>query len=274
MKPKNTGLLMRLLNKVERQKIAACILAGGYGNRMNSSLPKVLHEILGAPMILYTEQLMKDLGLPTYYLLSIGADKIKKTLAGRKRSFFIQEKKPLGTGIALGYLLKKLPSNITTLLTLHGDSSAFFRQETIDKLIDQHISENATVTVLTQKVASISHTGKIIRDKKGLVTRSQELGDKTCKDCEINVGVFVFNRKWLDDQYLQSSKNNMPVHSIVDCIELAHKDKKKISIMELSDSGEKMHINTQEDLQKAQIIARQRIREGLLQIPQCHKEAE
>ena len=34
-------------------KLTALILAGGRGVRMNSDLPKVLHDICGKPMILH-----------------------------------------------------------------------------------------------------------------------------------------------------------------------------------------------------------------------------
>ena len=34
--------------------IASIVLAAGHGKRMHSSLPKVLHPLLGKPMLLYS----------------------------------------------------------------------------------------------------------------------------------------------------------------------------------------------------------------------------
>ncbi len=43
--------------------ITAIVLAAGQGTRMKSSKPKVLHEILGRPMIAYLLDTLKDLGV-------------------------------------------------------------------------------------------------------------------------------------------------------------------------------------------------------------------
>ena len=39
--------------KMQKDKITAVILAAGQGTRMKSGHPKVLHQILGRPMIAY-----------------------------------------------------------------------------------------------------------------------------------------------------------------------------------------------------------------------------
>ena len=42
-------------------ELAAVILAAGKGTRMNSSIPKVLHQIAGMPMLGHVLQLTKSL---------------------------------------------------------------------------------------------------------------------------------------------------------------------------------------------------------------------
>ena len=44
-------------------KITAIVLAAGQGTRMKSARPKVLHEILGRPMIAYLLETLKAVGL-------------------------------------------------------------------------------------------------------------------------------------------------------------------------------------------------------------------
>ena len=51
------------MSKSEINNITAVILAAGQGTRMKSSRPKVLHEILGRPMIAYLLDTLRELGL-------------------------------------------------------------------------------------------------------------------------------------------------------------------------------------------------------------------
>ncbi|MGB9294239.1 MAG: NTP transferase domain-containing protein, partial [Desulfobaccales bacterium] len=44
-------------------KITAIVLAAGQGTRMKSARPKVLHEILGRPMIAYLLDTLRVVGM-------------------------------------------------------------------------------------------------------------------------------------------------------------------------------------------------------------------
>ena len=41
--------------------VQALILAGGLGTRMKSAVPKVLHDVLGHPMLWYVVDALKDI---------------------------------------------------------------------------------------------------------------------------------------------------------------------------------------------------------------------
>ena len=45
------------------KNITAIVLAAGRGTRMNSDTPKVLHEVLGKPIILYVLEALKKAGV-------------------------------------------------------------------------------------------------------------------------------------------------------------------------------------------------------------------
>ena len=49
--------------------ITAVILAAGQGTRMKSSQPKVLHEILGRPMLAYLIDTLKAVGVEDIVLV-------------------------------------------------------------------------------------------------------------------------------------------------------------------------------------------------------------
>jgi len=216
-------------------------------------------------MILYTAHVLHHLNVPMY--IWHRDDGVRTTCMHLPNVYFVKEKEPRGTGDALRTVHSQLPHDTSTLLTLHGDSSAFFRHETYQKLLDTHARANASLTLLTQKVAHISHTGRIIRDGRGVIVRNEELGDTVCNNCEINTGVCVFRKKWLDGVHSAVGHDLKGLRSIVDYIERAHNDGAPITDVELTDSEEKMHVNTQEELYNVQNIAMERIQKGLLHRP-------
>jgi bifunctional UDP-N-acetylglucosamine pyrophosphorylase/glucosamine-1-phosphate N-acetyltransferase len=66
---------------MNRQPMAAVILAAGQGTRMKSQLPKVLHPVAGQPMICASVRLCRELGCEkTVLVIGHGADQVRRTL--------------------------------------------------------------------------------------------------------------------------------------------------------------------------------------------------
>ena len=57
-----------------KRPLIICILAAGKGSRMNSSIPKVIHEINGTPMILDVIKTAKELN-PQKIIVIVGYKK-------------------------------------------------------------------------------------------------------------------------------------------------------------------------------------------------------
>ncbi|MGH7473169.1 MAG: NTP transferase domain-containing protein, partial [Candidatus Methylomirabilales bacterium] len=68
--------------------VCAVIVAAGEGTRMRSQLPKVLHPVLGRPLISYPVDLCLGLGVKRV-LLVVGprAEGVRQALAGRPVEF-------------------------------------------------------------------------------------------------------------------------------------------------------------------------------------------
>lgn len=247
-------------------KTVAVVMAGGHNSRMKSSIPKVLHTICGVPMILYTTHVLQRLHLPTF--IWYRDERVRAACAHLRNVYFVKEDEPRGTGHALRTVHGELPRATQTLLTLHGDSSAFFRLETYQKLLQTHARARASLTLLTQKVPLISNTGRIVRDQNDDIIRNEELSDLQCDNCEINAGVFVFRKKWLDGVHADVGQDLHKLRAIVDYTEHAHNDGVVITHVDLTDGAEKMHVNTSHDLARVQSIAQKRIEQGLLITPQ------
>jgi len=84
--------------------IASIMLAAGHGTRMKSTLPKVLHPILGKPLVLHALSAVENVvDIPPVVVIGHGAEDVKAAIqAGVKQDvqFAIQEKQ-LGTGHAV-----------------------------------------------------------------------------------------------------------------------------------------------------------------------------
>ncbi len=89
--------------------ITAVILAAGQGTRMKSSRPKVLHEILGRPMIAYLLDTLREAGVNDIVVV-VGhqAEAVKEALKDYGVRFVIQEPQ-LGTGHAVQVAMPAVP---------------------------------------------------------------------------------------------------------------------------------------------------------------------
>ena len=84
--------------------IASIMLAAGQGTRMRSALPKVLHKVLGKPMVLQALTAVEGLAdIPPVIILGHAADEVRAAIEAEVKGavqFAIQEPQ-LGTGHAV-----------------------------------------------------------------------------------------------------------------------------------------------------------------------------
>ncbi|MCB0058683.1 MAG: NTP transferase domain-containing protein, partial [Caldilineaceae bacterium] len=77
----------------------ALLLAAGYGKRMKSDLPKVLHPLVGRPMIEWCVRAVQPLvsGRPVV-VVGHGKEQVQTALAGQ--ADFVEQAEQRGTGHA------------------------------------------------------------------------------------------------------------------------------------------------------------------------------
>src|SRR4030042_1695048 len=135
-----------------KNKITAIILAAGQGTRMKSSRAKVLHEILGRPLVAYLLDTLKDLGVQDIVVVvGYQADKVQEALKDFGARFVVQEPQ-LGTGHAVQMALPAVPDGAKTVLVLCGDAP-LIAGESIRALHRLHEKTGAAVTVQTIELA-------------------------------------------------------------------------------------------------------------------------
>jgi bifunctional UDP-N-acetylglucosamine pyrophosphorylase/glucosamine-1-phosphate N-acetyltransferase len=163
------------------KEIAAIILAAGRGKRMNSKkVNKVVFPLGNKQMILHTVERLNGLYInPIVVVVGFAKESVMKILDGKV--IFAHQKKRLGTAHAVMCALKKLPANISTVLVLNGDDSAFYTKDLIEKLIETHSREKSALSVLTITVDNPVGLGRVIRDNNERVIGIIEEKDATGK---------------------------------------------------------------------------------------------
>lgn len=172
------------------------ILAAGLGKRMHSTLPKVLHEVLGRSLLGHMLEAAAPLhARQTLVVVGHGADLVEAHLAevapGARPVLQAQQ---LGTGHAVRIALDATADVGGTVLVLNGDTP-LLRSETIEALLATHASGGAAATLLAAHVPDPHGLGRIIRGEDGHLIRIVEERDTTPAEaalCEVNSGVYAF----------------------------------------------------------------------------------
>ena len=135
------------------------VLAAGKGSRMRSSLPKMLHPLMGQPLLEYAIEKADDLD-PAKFSIVIGhgRDQLLEKFSGRKYgknreiTWAVQQEQ-LGTAHAAkvgidSVLAEQEADKSEDVLILNGDLP-LLRPETLRAMLESHKNSGADITVLT-----------------------------------------------------------------------------------------------------------------------------
>ncbi len=243
------------------QEIISIILAAGKGTRMKSDLVKVLHPLLGVPMLSYPVELsLKDIKVEkTILVVGHQADKIKEKFKDPRIHFVLQEEQ-LGTGHAVLQALPFLQSFNGTVLILCGDVP-LVKMETLRSFIDTFWRNESNLSVLTAVVENPSGYGRIIRGPTGWLERIVEEKDGSDDEKlirEINTGIFCIKAPFLIDGLKEIGQENAQgEYYLTDLVEIGRKRGVRCSAHMVADPTEVMGINTRADLAVANEVLRQ-----------------
>jgi bifunctional UDP-N-acetylglucosamine pyrophosphorylase/glucosamine-1-phosphate N-acetyltransferase len=184
-----------------RDNITAVILAAGQGTRMKSSRPKVLHEILGRPLVAYLIETLKGVGVEDIVLV-VGheAERVQEAYRDYGVRFVVQEPQ-LGTGHAVQVALPAVPDEVKTVLVLCGDAP-LISPDSIRALHRLHEETGAAVTIQTIELTDAAHYGRVVRDQDGRVAAVLQAKDSRERPDilairEINTGAYLFDAAFL-----------------------------------------------------------------------------
>ena len=246
-------------------EILPIILAAGRGVRMASGVPKVLHKLLGRPILSYVIDAVRGLGLKRIcVVVGYKAEKIMKVFE-QPEIIFIEQRDQLGTGHAL-MCCKEILSDVKgDILVLNGDTP-LITQNTLKRLIDIHKNEGPSITLVISKVKQPGEYGLIIRDKEGRIKGIEEVTErnKTKQSKEINAGIYCFKKDFLEKNIPLIPKNEKKgEYYLTDLIKIASEKGEKIAEIE-APFEEVIGINNRLDLAIATDILRKNILKGLM----------
>jgi bifunctional UDP-N-acetylglucosamine pyrophosphorylase/glucosamine-1-phosphate N-acetyltransferase len=185
------------------------ILAAGEGKRMKSSVPKVLHTLLGRSLVGHVLAAAAPLSaVRTIVVVGMGADQVAAHVSEiAPDAVPVTQAEQRGTGHAVRVALP--PDAAGTVVVLNGDLP-LVRPETLTALVARHERDGNAATLLTAEVADPTGLGRIITGEKGL-ERIVEERDATPEERaikEINAGAYAFDSGLLRDALTRLSTDN------------------------------------------------------------------
>jgi bifunctional UDP-N-acetylglucosamine pyrophosphorylase / glucosamine-1-phosphate N-acetyltransferase len=238
--------------------ISTLILAAGKGTRMKSDKSKVMHEILGYPLVWYPVSIGFSLGTGVIGVIGHGKEQVGPYLSSMGIKTAVQNP-PLGTGHAVLVARELLEKTQTDdILIIPGDMP-LIRKESIERLIGIYKSSGAQMGILTSKLPNPFGYGRIVRDHLGYVTAIVEEIDATpdikALD-EVNTSVYIAGRKFLIEAVGRIKNDNAKgEYYLTDIVRMAD----GVVGTETMEADEANGINSRDQLAYAASVMQERI---------------
>lgn len=196
------------MNPTHRIDLKAVVLAAGLGTRMNSSLPKVMHRVLGWPLVTYPiERALAGGAHEVAVVVGHGREHVEAFLARRYDdggpmavTTHVQHEMR-GTADAVRSALPAFENFGGAVLILSGDVPNL-PQRVVSDLIHAHSLGASPVTLLTARAEKGHAYGRIVRNDRDAVLRIVEHKDATTQERdidEVNMGAYLVDAAFLRD---------------------------------------------------------------------------
>ncbi len=256
---------------------ATVVLAAGQGTRMRSTLPKVLHQLAGAPLLAHVLKSVEAIpSAPSFKALPetvsahrpivvLGHEAAQVEAAFGERCLYAIQKEQLGTGdavLAARSVVDELDPLPQTVLVCYGDTP-LIRGEILARVLAEHHTQRATVTFLTACTQQPSDFGRVVRAADGRVLEIVEVKRATEEQKrinEINSGVYCFERSWLWPTLQNLPRNPSGEYYLTDLIGIASAQGRTIATVQ-GTLDETIGVNNRVQLAEAERILRLRVLE-------------
>lgn len=221
---------------------------------MKSRIPKLLHPLLGRPMLAYVIDAAREAtGRPPVVVYSPATAAVREAFAGEAEFAFQDE--PRGTGDAVRAGLAVVPADAREVLVLSGDVPRV-DPALIADLLDARRLDAAVMTIAAVETFDPAGLGRVVRTAGGSVDRIVEEKDASEAEREVgevNAGLYAFDAAWLRRRIgdLQPSPTSGELY-LTDLVALARVEGLPVTALSVEDDGRLAGINDRAQLAAAE----------------------
>jgi bifunctional UDP-N-acetylglucosamine pyrophosphorylase / glucosamine-1-phosphate N-acetyltransferase len=250
-------------------QLAIVIMAAGKGTRLKSRRPKVLHQIGGRALVEHVIAAAAQVVEPKdiYVLIGHEAEAVRAALRHTGVRFVVQAEQR-GTGHAI-QTVKPEVEEYENLIVLSGDAP-MIRTETILRLRDFHLEQQAAMTVLTTRPPDPTGYGRVVRKAAGkpeviAILEQKALKPEQLSAPEINSGIYAFRAEPLFKHIRELSTDNAHgEYYLTDMAALLVKAKERVVALETADVHEVLGANTIAEMMELDAEMRMRKAQALM----------
>ena len=264
-------------------RIGAVVLAAGQGTRMRSRLPKVLHPLVGQPMVTHVLDALAAAGVDDIVLVvGHGGEQVRTVLGDRVR--YAEQREQLGTGHAVQQAMPLLAPDVERVLVLYGDSP-LLTPDTLRALLAAGDSAASSppriegpggpssgpggppLALLTMIVPDPTGYGRVVRSE-GRVVGLVEERDATPEQRavrEVNVGTYIYDAAWLRERLPTLRPSSSGEYYLTDLVQQAAAERCPLAAVRLASWLEGLGVNDRVQLALAESLLRERIGKRLMQ---------
>lgn len=246
---------------------AAIILAAGQGTRMQSDMPKVLHELAGAPMFAHTLASAASMQ-PEKVVLVVGHGGEAVAMAAKDIDPDIEiaeQNEQLGTGHAVTQARAILAGFDGDVVVLYGDTP-FISPDTLDAMCAAR-AKGHDVVILGFEADDPARYGRLIMsgDKLDRIVEFKDASDEDLRVTLCNSGVMMADRAVMFDLIAEVGNDNASGEYYLTDI-VGHASARGLSATVVTcPEAETMGINSRADLAKAEAIFQAKARTAALE---------
>ena len=240
--------------------LAIIILAAGLGKRMRSDKAKMLHEILGKPMILHVVEAAFELaGDKVVVVVGHQAEEVRRIVSERFHVRFAFQERQLGTAHAVQSALPFLHQDARHVIVLCGDVP-MIRPQTLKRFLEHHQAGGFDVSVLAVKIDRPKGYGRIVQDENGHLAAIVEEADATEDQKKIDIinsGIYCVERGFLQEALkLIQPDNAQREFYFTDIISIGRTGSRSVGAFLGDDFNEVLGVNTLDDLKMLETMMR------------------
>ena len=250
--------------------VNAIVLAAGEGTRMKSRHPKVVHKLLGKPLVWWTVDSARKAGADRIIVVvGNGADEVRAIFADDADVECVEQTERLGTGHAVRVVRDAIGAFEGPTVILYGDTP-LVKPQTIRALVDETRAHHNACTVLTMCPPDPTGYGRIRRDQSGAVTAIVEHKDCTPEEqaslTECNSGMYCFCGGRLTANIDKIGTNNAQgEYYLTDMVDIYVRMGEPVSALLAEDFSEMLGVNSRVQLATATKVMQERINERLME---------